>query len=114
MTEAELISIIEGIKPVDREAMKQAEARLDTLAKPPGSLGDLEAIAIQLAGITGRVQNSINRSAITVFAADNGVTEEGVASAPQSVTYSKTPYRSRSACRLLWHRYTGYRCWCKR
>ena len=90
MTEAELISIIDGIKPVDREAMKQAEARLDTLAKPPGSLGNLEDIAIQLAGITGRVQNSISRSAITVFAADNGVTEEGVASAPQSVTYSQT------------------------
>lgn len=90
MTEAELKNIIEGIKQVDTEAMKQAEARLDTLAKPPGSLGMLEDIAIQLAGITGRVQNSINRGVVTVFAADNGVTAEGVASAPQTVTYSQT------------------------
>lgn len=90
MTETELRKIIEGISPVDREAMKRAEARLDILAKPPGSLGVLESIAIQLAGITGRVKNSINSSAVTVFAADNGVTEEGTASAPQSVTYSQT------------------------
>lgn len=90
MTETELRKIIEEIKPVDREAMKQAEARLDTLAKPPGSLGGLEDIAIKLAGITGRVQNNISSSTITVFAADNGVVEEGVASAPQSVTYSQT------------------------
>ena len=75
MTETELRKIIEEINPVDREAMKQAEARLDILAKPPGSLGVLESIAIQLAGITGRVKNSINSSAVTVFAADNGVTE---------------------------------------
>ncbi len=90
MTEAELRNIIEEIKPVDSEAMKQAEARLDALAKPPGSLGCLEEIAIQLAGITGIVKNSINRGVITVFAADNGVTVEGIASAPQSVTYSQT------------------------
>ncbi len=90
MTETELKNIIEEIKQVDADAMKQAEARLDTLAKPPGSLGVLEDIAIQLAGITGRVQNSLNKGAITVFAADNGVTAEGVASAPQSVTYSQT------------------------
>ena len=90
MTETELRKIIEGIKPVDKEVMKQAEARLDTLAKPPGSLGMLEDIAVQLAGITGRVQNSIKSSAITVFAADNGVTDEGIASAPQSVTYGQT------------------------
>ena len=96
MTETELRKIIEEINPVDREAMKQAEARLDILAKPPGSLGVLESIAIQLAGITGRVKNSINSSAVTVFAADNGVTEEGTASAPQSVTYSQTINISRN------------------
>ena len=90
MTETELKNIIEGIEPADTDAMKRAEQRIDSLAKPPGSLGRLEDIAIQLAGITGRVRNNINNCAITVFAADNGVTEEGIASAPQSVTYSQT------------------------
>lgn len=90
MTETDLRNIIEEIRPADTEAMKQAEQRLDSLAKPTGSLGMLEDIAIQLAGITGQVRNNINRGAITVFAADNGVTAEGVASAPQSVTYSQT------------------------
>lgn len=90
MTESELKNIIEQINPVDKQAMKQAEARLDSLAKPPGSLGRFEDIAIQLAGITGKVKNNIQNCAVTIFAADNGVTAEGIASAPQSVTYMQT------------------------
>ncbi len=90
MTENELMNIINEIKPVDEEIMKQAEKRQDSLAKPTGSLGRLEDMSIQLAGITGKIQNNIDKCAIAVFAADNGVVEEGVAVAPKSVTYSQT------------------------
>ena len=60
------------------------------LAKPPGSLGKLEDMSVQLAGITGKVCNSIGKKRLIVAAADNGVVEEGVSSAPQSVTLAQT------------------------
>lgn len=46
--------IINGIEGLDKKAAKEAVVRLDSLAKPIGSLGRLEDIAVQLAGITGR------------------------------------------------------------
>jgi len=83
-------SIIGAIKPLDKEAMNAAEKRQAQLAKPPGSLGRLEEISIQIAGITGRVYNEITEKHLLVFAADNGVVKEGVSSAPQSVTLQQT------------------------
>jgi len=59
------------------------------LAKPPGSLGKLEDYSIRLAGITGNVKNEIEKCRVIVLAADNGVTAEGVSSAPTSVTLSQ-------------------------
>jgi len=79
-----------AVKPADREAMSAAAKRQAALAKPPGSLGQLEALSIQLAGITGNVHNQIVRKHLLVFAADNGVVAEGVSSAPQSVTLQQT------------------------
>jgi nicotinate-nucleotide--dimethylbenzimidazole phosphoribosyltransferase len=70
--------------------MTAAEEYQARLAKPPGSLGRLEEISIQLAGITGRVHNALNKKQLLVFAADNGVVAEGVSSAPQSVTKQQT------------------------
>ena len=70
--------------------MAEARERQAQLAKPPGSLGRLEELSIQLAGITGKVHNTVKRQHLLVFAADNGVVAEGVASAPQSVTLSQT------------------------
>ncbi len=78
------------IKPLDEEAMSAARARQAQLAKPPGSLGRLEELSVQLAGITGKVHNTIEKKHLLVFAADNGVVEEGVSSAPQSVTLQQT------------------------
>ena len=86
----ELKSWIQKISPLDAEAMAQARERQAQLAKPPGSLGRLEDLSVQLAGITGTVHNSAKKQHLLVFAADNGVVEEGVASAPQSVTLSQT------------------------
>lgn len=70
--------------------MALARQRQAQLAKPPGSLGRLENFSIQLSGITGKLHNQIEKKHLLVFAADNGVVEEGVASAPQSVTLQQT------------------------
>ena len=81
---------IDSVGPLDAAAMAAARERQAMLAKPPGSLGRLEELSIQLAGITGRLQNSMDNQHLLVFAADNGVVEEGVASTPQIVTLQQT------------------------
>lgn len=86
----ELDALVRVVAPLDRSAMTAAEEYQARLAKPPGSLGRLEEISIQLAGITGRVHNALNKKQLLVFAADNGVVAEGVSSAPQSVTKQQT------------------------
>lgn len=77
---------IDAIAPLDRVAMSHASVHHTRLAKAPGSMGRLEDIAVRLAGITGRVKNQVKRRRIIVLCADNGVTEEGVSLASQSVT----------------------------
>lgn len=86
----ELDALVREVLPLDRGTMTAAETYQARLAKPPGSLGRLEEISIQLAGITGRVHNALNKKQLLVFAADNGVVAEGVSSAPQSVTKQQT------------------------
>lgn len=89
--EKQLAELISRIRPLDREAMKLASDRQAYLAKPPGSLGQLEDISIKIAGITGKAKdNDVTKQGIVVMSSDNGVVEEGVASAPQSVTMSQT------------------------
>lgn len=82
--------MVEQIRPLDVSAMEKARYRQAQLAKPPGALGRLEELSIQLAGISGCVHNRIERKHLLVFAADNGVVAEGVSSAPQSVTLMQT------------------------
>ena len=86
----ELTVYLNGIRPLDDFSMAEARERQAQLAKPPGSLGRLEELSIQLAGITGQVHNKIEKKHLLVFAADNGVVAEGVSSAPQSVTLMQT------------------------
>ena len=86
MNENELKTYIASVPSADVNAMRLAKERQAKLAKPPGSLGKLEEISIRIAGITGRVINSIERCRVLVFCADNGVVSEGVAVTPQSVT----------------------------
>ena len=74
------------IKPLNQEAMALTKAKLNNLAKPPGSLGELEEIAIKLSGISGQTFNDIKKRCVIVFASDNGVVEENVSLAPQGVT----------------------------
>ena len=86
----ELDVLVREVLPLNRGTMTAAEEYQARLAKPPGSLGRLEESSIQLAGITGRVHNALNKKQLLVFAADNGVVAEGVSSAPQSVTKQQT------------------------
>ena len=86
MTEQELQAYIQAIAPADGAAMTAAEKRQAALAKPPGSLGALETISIRLAGITGQLCPVMNKCRVAVFAADNGVVDEGVSCAPRAVT----------------------------
>ena len=79
-----------AVSPLDESAMDAARQRQAQLTKPPGSLGRLEDLSVQLAGITGQVHNKIGKKHLLVFAADNGVVAEGVSSAPQSVTLMQT------------------------
>lgn len=74
------------VQTLDESARKQAGQRQNTLTKPPGSLGRLEEIALQLAAMRGRAQPQIKQPGITVFAGDHGVVAEGVAAFPQAVT----------------------------
>lgn len=72
-------------KPTHRPAAKRMRAHWDALAKPLGSLGQLEELTVRLAGIQGGTPDIRNR-AVAVFAADNGILEEGFNPVPQAVT----------------------------
>jgi len=74
------------IKPLDMDAMRQARARQDTLTKPQGSLGRLEELSIQVAGITGQARPRIKDKVIVTMAGDHGVVAEGVSAYPSEVT----------------------------
>jgi nicotinate-nucleotide--dimethylbenzimidazole phosphoribosyltransferase len=81
-----LESIISSIKPIQQEVVNQANNHLDQLTKPQGSLGKLEDIARQVAGITGEVMPVFDKKAVIVMAGDHGVCEEGVSAFPAEVT----------------------------
>ena len=77
---------INRIGQLPAAAAERGQARLDSLTKPPGSLGRLEEIARQLVAITGAERPSVRRKSIIVMAGDHGVTAEGVSAYPQAVT----------------------------
>ena len=77
---------VRRIGPLDEAAMAEAQARQDTLTKPRGSLGRLEELATQLAGIQRRPIPRIERKAVITMAADHGVAREGVSAYPVEVT----------------------------
>ncbi|WP_454564913.1 nicotinate-nucleotide--dimethylbenzimidazole phosphoribosyltransferase [Pseudomonas sp. AIG] len=73
-------------KPVDINVVEQATARQQQLTKPAGSLGRLESVAVQLAGLQGQVKPTLAQVWIAIFAGDHGVVAEGVSAFPQEVT----------------------------
>src|SRR5947209_1440911 len=83
----DLFERIATIAPLDNAAMNQARTRQAQLTKPAGSLGMLEDIAVQIAGITQQpVPASARRKAVIVMAGDHGVANEGVSAYPSAVT----------------------------
>lgn len=84
--EERIKATIESIRLPDAEAATRAAARQDQLTKPRGSLGRLEGLSVQLAGILGQEQPRLARKAVITIAADHGVAAEGVSAYPQEVT----------------------------
>ena len=79
--------IFSTIPPFDQISAGQARARQDQLTKPQGSLGKLEELSIQLAGIQATSTPSIARKSVIVMAGDHGVVSAGVSAYPADVTY---------------------------
>ncbi|MGV6396705.1 nicotinate-nucleotide--dimethylbenzimidazole phosphoribosyltransferase [Pseudomonas caspiana] len=73
-------------KAINVPVREEALARQQQLTKPTGSLGQLERVAVQLAGLQGRVQPKADALWIAIFAGDHGVVAEGVSAYPQEVT----------------------------
>lgn len=71
---------------LDKNAMKQAKRRWDSVAKPLGSLGVFEDIIINIAGVYKTADVDIRKRCVLVFCADNGVVEEGVTQCGSEVT----------------------------
>ncbi|MFT9497069.1 nicotinate-nucleotide--dimethylbenzimidazole phosphoribosyltransferase [Anaerosolibacter sp.] len=82
---------LQMISELNQEAMTKTRARVDALIKPPGSLGRLEDLAVQLAGITGNPFPVVDKKVVIVMSADHGVYQEGIAPNPQIITAIQTP-----------------------
>src|ERR1700710_2704845 len=74
------------IEPVDPSLVPQLRTRIDGKAKPLGALGRLEDLAVQLGQIWHPLPPRTKRATMFVFAADHGITAEGVSAYPASVT----------------------------
>lgn len=85
--ESELAHVIATIEPTDPECERIAWERLDSLTKPPRSLGRLEQIAARIARVQGTPRPSVANKAVILAAADHGVVAEGVSPYPQDVTW---------------------------
>ncbi len=77
---------IDKIRPIDRKAAALAQKRWDSIGKPLHSLGKMETLVMQIAGITGSASVNIKKRALVPMCADNGVVAEGVTQTGQEVT----------------------------
>ena len=78
--------LIGSIRPLDTSSQENAKLRQDSLTKPKGSLGRLEDLSVQLAGIYRTPTPRIGKKAIFTIAGDHGVCAEGVSAYPTEVT----------------------------
>lgn len=84
--EQEFHQIVSGIHPADVVTKGNAQKKWNSIAKPLHSLGKLEDHIMQIAALTGDTDVNLNRKALIVMCADNGVVEEGVTQTGQEVT----------------------------
>lgn len=77
---------ISNIKPINMETCEKARIKWDNIGKPLRSLGRLEEMIIQLAGIQGNENPTVDKKAVTIFCSDNGIVEEGVTQTSSEVT----------------------------
>lgn len=84
--EAELIPELDKIKGINRDAVMKAKAHWNGIAKPLHGLGLMEEIITQIAGIQNTVDVHIDKRAVIVMCADNGIVEEGITQTGQDVT----------------------------
>lgn len=84
--ETQLSELIKSINPVSEEAIKASQKRWNSIAKPLHSLGRLETAVMKIAGISGKEDIQIDKKALIVMCADNGVVAEGVTQTGQDVT----------------------------
>lgn len=75
-----------NIPPIDENARQLARQRQDRLTKPAGSLGRLEQLSVDLAGMTGQLNPPLEHRVVFTLAADHGVAGEGVSAYPREVT----------------------------
>ena len=81
-----LQQLLNRIHPADRAISVEAQAHLDDLTKPQGSLGRLEEIALKYVLATGSLKPVLSKKKICCFAGDHGVAVEGVSAFPAEVT----------------------------
>ena len=74
------------IRPADRQAMAAAQARWNAIGKPVGSLGRMEQLLVQIAGVTGSPDIDLSKKCVVVCCADNGVLAQGVAQSTHDIT----------------------------
>lgn len=77
---------IKAITPPDESALRAARARQDELTKPQRSLGRLETLSIQIAGITAQSRPRLRQPVVITMAADHGIARQGVSAYPSEVT----------------------------
>ncbi len=81
-----LSKLVSSIPELHSKAIQEAQKRQAQLTKPAGSLGRLETIAVQVAGITGQAVPSLGKKRVILCAGDHGVAAEGVSAFPSTVT----------------------------
>lgn len=98
--ESRLAGLIERVVPTDPSAESAAWLRLNSLTKPPKSLGRLEEVAAAVARIQGTDRPTVRTKAVILMAADHGVVAEGVSPYPQAVTWQMLANFSRGGAAI--------------